>query len=207
MQTSLFDELTEEQIDLGQGCSLRLLQQVLPAELAGTCLQRLAALELEQTRIRIAGRDVPIPRLNAWHGDPEAAYAYSGVYFSPRPWTGELQACREYCEQHSRSRFNSVLVNLYRDGNDSVAWHADDEPYLGRNPLIASLSLGAARRFRLKHRSDKQRKPLTLTLPHNSLLIMQGALQHHWLHTVPKTRQACAARINLTFRRVIPDLH
>lgn len=203
MQTSLFDDLEEEHLDLGEGSSLRLLHQVLPDAVADAYLSALCQLPLEQTRIRIAGRELPIPRLNAWHGDPDAGYAYSGVHFEPRPWTAELDACRALCEQHSQTRFNSVLVNLYRDGNDSVAWHADDEPHLGRNPVIASLSLGETRRFRLKHRRDRQREALNLALPHNSLLIMQGALQHHWVHAVPKTRRPCGARINLTFRRVL----
>ena len=203
MQHSLFDDSSEELFDLGEDCSLRMLHQILPEAAATAYFDELCALPLEQTRIHIHGRELPIPRLNAWHGDPDAAYAYSGVHFEPRPWTPALQHCRELAEQQSGQQFNSVLVNLYRDGNDSVAWHADNEPHLGRNPVIASLSLGETRRFRLKHRQDKRREPLSLDLPHNSLLIMQGALQHRWVHAVPKTQRHCTPRINLTFRRVV----
>lgn len=95
-------------------------------------------------------------------------------------------------------RFNSVLLNLYRDGRDSVSWHADNEPGLGRNPVIASLSLGATRRFQLKHRRSKERVRVDLT--HGSCLVMAGATQHHWLHQIPKTARPVGPRINLTFR-------
>jgi alkylated DNA repair dioxygenase AlkB len=103
--------------------------------------------------------------------------------------------------QLAGAEFNAVLLNFYRDGRDGMGWHADDEPELGRNPVIASVSLGAPRRFCLRHRRRQDLK-LDLELPHGSLLAMAGALQHHWVHALPKTRRSVGERINLTFRRV-----
>ena len=144
----------------------------------------------------VMGRRVPIPRLTAWHG--EAGYVYSGIRMAPAPWNApllELKAAAEACAGHA---FNSVLLNLYRDGRDSVSWHADNEPGLGRNPVIASISLGATRRCQMKHRLWDER--LSLDLPPGSCLVMAGATQHHWLHQVPKTSRPVGPRINLTFR-------
>jgi alkylated DNA repair dioxygenase AlkB len=147
----------------------------------------------------IMGRKVPIPRLTAWHG--EAGYVYSGIAMQPAPWTPALLELKACSEHHAGQGFNSALLNLYRDGRDSVAWHADNEPGLGRDPVIASLSLGATRRFHLKHRRSGER--LSLDLGHGSCLIMAGSTQHHWLHQLPKTARAVGPRINLTFRRML----
>jgi alkylated DNA repair dioxygenase AlkB len=144
----------------------------------------------------VMGRRLPIPRLTAWHG--AAGYVYSGIRLTPAPWTPPLLELKALAEAIARQPFNSVLLNLYRDGRDSVSWHADNEPGLGQNPVIASLSLGAVRRFQLKHRRLPER--LTLDLPHGSCLIMAGATQHHWLHQLPKTKAPVGPRINLTFR-------
>jgi alkylated DNA repair dioxygenase AlkB len=144
----------------------------------------------------VMGRRLPIPRLTAWHG--AAGYVYSGIRLTPAPWTAPLLELKALAEAIARQPFNSVLLNLYRDGRDSVSWHADNEPGLGQNPVIASLSLGAVRRFQLKHRRLPER--LTLDLPHGSCLIMAGATQHHWLHQLPKTKAPVGPRINLTFR-------
>jgi alkylated DNA repair dioxygenase AlkB len=117
---------------------------------------------------------------------------------TPAPWNRpllEIKAVAEACADHA---FNSVLLNLYRDGRDSVSWHADNEPGLGRNPIIASISLGMTRRFQMKHRQRAER--LSLDLPSGSCLVMAGATQHHWLHQVPKTSRPVGPRINLTFR-------
>jgi alkylated DNA repair dioxygenase AlkB len=144
----------------------------------------------------VMGRRVPIPRLTAWHG--AAGYVYSGIEMTPAPWNRpllEIKAVAEACADHA---FNSVLLNLYRDGRDSVSWHADNEPGLGRNPIIASISLGMTRRFQMKHRQRAER--LSLDLPSGSCLVMAGATQHHWLHQVPKTSRPVGLRINLTFR-------
>ena len=147
---------------------------------------------------RVMGRRVAIPRLTAWHG--AAGYVYSGIRLTPAPWTPPLLELKVLAEALAGQPFDSVLLNLYRDGRDSVSWHADNEPGLGRDPVIASLSLGAVRRFQLKHRRLPQR--LALDLPHGSCLIMAGATQHHWLHQLPKTARPVGPRINLTFRRM-----
>jgi alkylated DNA repair dioxygenase AlkB len=144
----------------------------------------------------LMGRRVAIPRLTAWHG--ASGYVYSGIRLTPAPWTPPLLELKARAEALAGQPFDSVLLNLYRDGRDSVSWHADNEPGLGHDPVIASLSLGAVRRFQLKHRRLAQR--LALDLPHGSCLIMAGATQHHWLHQLPKTAREVGPRINLTFR-------
>jgi alkylated DNA repair dioxygenase AlkB len=151
--------------------------------------------------ILIFGRRVPVPRRVAWHGDPGASYEYSGTPHVPEPWTPALVRIRDRVADLTGEAFNAVLLNLYRDGRDGMGWHADDEPALGRNPVIASVSLGATRRFCLRHRRRRECR-LDLPLPHGSLLLMSGATQHHWVHALPKTRAAVGERINLTFRRV-----
>ncbi|AUM14264.1 alpha-ketoglutarate-dependent dioxygenase AlkB family protein [Ketobacter alkanivorans] len=154
-----------------------------------------------QDNIRIAGKETPIPRLQAWFGDPGISYTYSGLTLQPKPWNDTLQHIKEQIESYSDTQFNSLLANLYRDEQDSVGWHADNEPELGNNPVIASLSLGGERTFQLKHRQHPERK-LELELRSGDLLIMKGAMQHHWLHQIPKSKQACLPRINLTFRKI-----
>jgi alkylated DNA repair dioxygenase AlkB len=144
----------------------------------------------------VMGRRVPIPRLTAWHG--EVGYVYSGIRMTTAPWNAPLLKIKAVAEACAGQAFNSVLLNLYRDGRDSVSWHADNEPGLGHDPVIASVSLGATRRFQMKHRGRDER--LTLDLPLGSCLVMAGATQHHWLHQVPKTSRPVGARINLTFR-------
>lgn len=158
-----------------------------------------------QDSITIHGTPRPIPRLQAWYGESHCRYSYSGLELAPIPLFSELEQLKTIAEELSTSRFNCVLCNLYRDGNDSVAWHADDEPELGRNPTIASYSFGASRRFLIKPKQGKQ-KAKAIVLPDNSLLIMSGAMQHHWIHQLPKTKQPVGARINLTFRFIRPDL-
>jgi alkylated DNA repair dioxygenase AlkB len=155
-----------------------------------------------QEEILIFGERRRVPRLVAWHGDPGATYTYSGTAHEPLPWTVELLAIRARVEAFSGYHYNSVLLNLYRDGRDGMGWHADDEPELGRDPVIASVSLGATRRFCLRHRRHKDLK-LDLLLPHGSLLCMSGATQHHWVHALPKTRRPVGERINLTFRLLV----
>lgn len=154
-------------------------------------------------RIRIAGQWRDIPRLQAWFGDPGCDYRYSGVTLVPHAWTASLAGLRQELQTLSGHAFNCVLANLYRDNSDSMGWHADDEPELGRNPVIASVSLGTSRRFRMR-RNDNHRQVFELELGHGDLLIMEGALQHHWQHSIPKERLACGERINLTFRDLQP---
>lgn len=153
------------------------------------------------------GRNVPAPRLTSFHGDRGSAYVYSGITYRPEPWTEALSALRARLRAAFGIDWNSVLVNLYRDGRDSVGWHADDEPELGptRDDIaIASLSLGAARRFVLKHRRDARR--IAYELGGGDLLLMRGRTQQNWLHALPKTQTPVAARINLTFRVITPRM-
>jgi alkylated DNA repair dioxygenase AlkB len=135
-------------------------------------------------------------------GDPDAVYVYSGSRFVPHPWPGVLVPIRERLERELGALFNSVLGNLYRDGNDRLGWHRDGERELGPTPVIASVSLGATRRFRFRAR--KGATSLGIDLTHGSLLVMSGHTQDHYLHSVPKTARAVGPRINLTFRHVIP---
>jgi alkylated DNA repair dioxygenase AlkB len=144
----------------------------------------------------------PVPRLVAWHGDAGARYTYSGTPHEPSPWTPALERIRERVQALADCEFNSVLLNLYRDGRDGMGWHADDEPELGPDPVIAAVSLGAARRFCLRHRRHRGTR-LDLALGQGSLLLMSGATQRHWVHSVPKTVVPVGERINLTFRSVM----
>ena len=157
----------------------------------------------QQPQVRIYGRYVVVPRLVAWYGDAEASYRYSGLTHQPLPWTPLLAQIREQVEQAAGQSLNGVLLNYYRDGQDSMGWHSDDEAELGVNPLIASLNLGGTRRFDLR-RKGQSRIEHSLDLQHGSLLVMRGATQHHWQHQVAKTRASCAPRLNLTFRLIKP---
>lgn len=153
----------------------------------------------EVHRIRMFGRWVDSPRLSCWIGDPQAHYRYSGADFVPHSWPAALLPLRERLQQHCGARFNSVLANRYRDGRDSMGWHSDDEPELGTQPLIASLSLGAARRFLLRRRDDRA-QVTEFVLGHGDLLVMAGDTQRHYQHALPKTACPMGERINLTFR-------
>jgi alkylated DNA repair dioxygenase AlkB len=163
----------------------------------------MATVPWETHRIRMFGKEVDSPRLSCWIGDPGASYVYSRTRFEPRPWPAMLQALRPRIDAAAGVAMNSVLANLYRDGRDAMGWHSDDEPELGTRPVIASLSLGATRRFLLKHRRHPDQR-LALELPHGSLLLMSGDTQAHWRHALPRTARPVAARINLTFRRILP---
>jgi alkylated DNA repair dioxygenase AlkB len=143
------------------------------------------------------------PRLTAWYANPGLTYSYSGVTHQAVPWTPELLDVKRRAELAAGTTWNSLLLNFYRNGRDSIGFHADDEPELGTNPVIGSISLGAERRFVLKHPASGEK--LELELPHGSLLVMGGTSQHHWRHGVPKTRKPVGPRINLTFRRILRE--
>ena len=177
--------------------ALRLHEAVLAEAAAARLFAQLMTITPWRQEIAtVMGRRLPIPRLTAWHG--AAGYVYSGIRMTPAPWNPPLLEIKAVAEACAGRAFNSVLLNLYRNGRDSVSWHADNEPGLGRNPVIASVSLGATRRFQMKHRRRDER--LALELPPGSCLVMAGATQHHWLHQVPKTGRPVGPRINLTFR-------
>jgi alkylated DNA repair dioxygenase AlkB len=188
-------------LDLFEG-SARLWPTAFPPEEGARLFAELRhAIDWQQESILMFGRRVLVPRLVAWHGDPGASYTYSGTPHQPLPWNRPLARIRDRAVELCGARFNAVLLNLYRDGRDGMGWHADDEEELGRDPVIASVSLGATRRFCLRHRRRRDLK-LDVPLPPGSLLCMSGPTQHHWLHALPKTRAAVGERINLTFRLV-----
>lgn len=152
----------------------------------------------QQGEIRMFGKTHPEPRLSAWVGDPQAVYSYSHKRMLPLPWTPELLVLKQLLEAQTAGCYNAVLLNLYRDGNDHMGYHADNEPELGPQPRIASLSLGAERRFLLRQRQSGEKH--SLLLQNGSLLLMSGPTQQHWQHSLPKMRRLTAPRINLTFR-------
>lgn len=161
-------------------------------------------VEWQQTPIRIMGREIMQPRLTAWYGDSEATYTYSGKTHVPIPWTAKLKEIKETVEAATGAAFNSALLNAYRNGQDSMGWHADNEPELARNPIIASLNLGQPRRFQLRRNTDHGFK-LEFSLGHGDLLIMGDELQHHWQHGVPKEKSVQGLRVNFTFRKIWPQ--
>jgi alkylated DNA repair dioxygenase AlkB len=141
------------------------------------------------------------PRLSTWHALDDVPYTYSGLTRQPLPFTPLLNELRAQCEEIASARFNAVLVNLYRDGTDGVGWHADDEPENGVEPVIASVSLGATRRFDLRHRESGI--TIKTELEHGSVVVMSGLSQHCWVHQIAKTKTLVGPRINLTFRLVV----
>jgi alkylated DNA repair dioxygenase AlkB len=157
-------------------------------------------IDWEQQEFRIFGKAVLMPRLIAWIGDEGKRYSYSGITHYPQAWTSELLEIKARVEKAADASFNSVLLNFYRDEKDSMGWHSDDEPELGQNPVIASVSFGGVREFQFKHKSKELRQSIDLT--NGSLLIMAGECQHHWRHRIPKTKKAIPARMNLTFRLI-----
>lgn len=176
----------------------------LDAAQADALLQALLAqVQWEVHRIRMFGRMVDSPRLSSWIGDADASYRYSGTRFAPQPWPEALQPIRARLQAETEHPFNSVLLNRYRSGADAMGWHSDDEPELGAQPLIASVSLGATRRFAFKHRDDAALKQ-TLELEHGDLLLMGGDTQRCYKHALPRTARPVGERINLTFRQIAP---
>jgi alkylated DNA repair dioxygenase AlkB len=162
--------------------------------------QLLQQLQWSQDSIVMFGKAVKIPRYQVWMGDSHCSYRYSGTTFSPQPWHTEVQQLAQQVSTFLQLPFNCVLLNWYRDGGQYMGWHADNEPELGDNPYIASLSIGATRRFELKHR--QQPWQLALDLTPGSLLLMAGECQQHWLHRLPKQSKVTDSRINLTFRYI-----
>jgi alkylated DNA repair dioxygenase AlkB len=208
-QNDLFDSAAPQEINLPKA-ELTLWRHFLSdadIDLISLKNKLQADLKWQQSVIKMFGKAVAIPRLNAWYADPDCDYAYSGHTLQHHDWTPLLLELKHKIEATVGHTFNSVLANYYRDGNDGVGWHSDDERELGKNPVIASLSLGAPRRFLLKPKGStgvestiSETKELTLT--DGSLLLMAGTTQHFWQHSIPKERRIDAARINLTFRNI-----
>lgn len=158
----------------------------------------------KQENITVYDKTYLTPRLTAWYGDPHTAYTFSGSKWQPYPWNDDLLFIKEKVEKTTGASFNSVLLNLYRDGKDSVGWHRDNEKEFGRNPVIASVSFGETRPFQIRHKFRKELAKVEIPLTHGSLLLMAGSMQHYWEHQVPKTARPINPRINLTFRLVHP---
>ncbi|AKC87235.1 alpha-ketoglutarate-dependent dioxygenase AlkB family protein [Pseudoxanthomonas suwonensis] len=195
MEWTRFD-LPDAQVRLARGW-------LAPGPAASLLEALLREVPWEVHRIRMFGREVASPRLSCWLGDPGTAYRYSGSRFEPRPWVPALAVVRDRLQEELDHPFNSVLANRYRSGADAMGWHSDDEPELGPQPLIASLSLGATRRFVLRHRREPARR-IALDLEPGSLLLMGGDTQRHWKHALPRTARPVGERVNLTLRRILP---
>lgn len=190
-----------ERFDPGDG-ALALYAQAFVAEAPAWFAALMAEVRWEQHWLTLFGRRIAAPRLSAWYAEPGCGYRYSGLSLAAQPFTPVLEQIRARTEALSGHGFNSVLLNLYRDGADGMSWHSDDEPELGPAPLIASVSLGATRRLLLRRRDARDAR-FGLDLGDGSLLLMEPPLQRYWQHSVPKTRRAVGPRINLTWRRIL----
>lgn len=158
-------------------------------------------LNWQQDEIKMFGKRIPIPRMNAWYADVGCNYKYSGIQLEHNLWSPTLNIIRNKIKELYDISFNSCLANFYRNGQDSVGWHSDDEPELGKNPTIFSISFGEERKFQIRNKNDYKDR-LNIPLTHNSLLIMKGSLQHIYEHQVPKEPKKQNPRVNLTFRNV-----
>ncbi|MEO8235156.1 MAG: alpha-ketoglutarate-dependent dioxygenase AlkB [Flavobacterium sp.] len=154
----------------------------------------------QQDNITVYGKSHAQPRLTALFGNEGKPYGYSNIVMQPHHWSPLIIFIKEEVEKICNENFTTVLLNLYRDGQDSNGWHADNEKELGRNPIITSVSFGVERVFQLKH--NKLELKQNIVLEHGSLLIMKGTTQHFWKHQIPKTKKQIGARINLTFRTI-----
>lgn len=158
-------------------------------------------IEWKNDELLIHGRHIVTKRKVAWHGDHAFDYSYSNSTKQAQGWTKELLKLKTIVEQITQTTFNSCLLNLYHNGDEGMTWHSDNEDALLKNGAIASLSFGARRKFSFKHKLT--RKTLSVALDEGSLLVMKGATQTHWLHSLPKSKKVTQARINLTFRTVV----
>lgn len=210
MQASLFAEI--ETLKLPGAGELKIWRSWLPPEEASCIFAKLNQQVIwQQPSITIAGQARKIPRQQAWYGEADTAFSYSGQRFNPLPFTADLRVIKAAIEQTTDADFNSALVNRYRDQRDSVAMHADDEPEFGVDPQIASLSLGASRVFSLKPKPHffekaawhKGKAALKVELHEGDLLLMGKGVQAHWLHAIPKVAKLVGPRINITFRQVL----
>ena len=160
-------------------------------------------IQWQQDYITLFGRTHPVPRLTSWYGNKGKVYTYSGITMHPHDWIEPLLIIKAQLSSIVKVNFNSVLLNYYRNGKDSMGWHSDNEKELGKKPIIASVSFGSQRRFLLKPRDKQNLHREEIKLNHGSLLIMAGETQDYWLHQIPKTSKAISPRINLTFRVII----
>ena len=173
------------------------------AESEGLYLRLLREQNWPDNRYVVVGRQFTLPRLQTWHADPGIRYSYSNNLLETRAWTSLLSDIRAQVESYLKFSFNSVLVNLYRNGDDYVGWHSDNEPELGEQPFIASLTFGAERQFEFRHKKSSENGRILLRS--GTLLIMHPDFQHYWLHSVPIDQNVTEGRINLTFRKVMVE--
>ncbi|AWH83684.1 alpha-ketoglutarate-dependent dioxygenase AlkB [Flavobacterium album] len=165
------------------------------------CALLLETIPWQHDEAIIYGKRIITKRKVAWYGDEDYAYTYSNTTKQALPWTTALLELKKEVEKVSETIFNSCLINLYHDGNEGMSWHSDDEKALGKNTVIASLSLGAERKFSFKHRQTKEKRDILLQ--NGSLLVMKGSTQTHWIHSLPKSVKIKHPRINLTFRTIV----
>ena len=158
-------------------------------------------IQWKNDEANILGKHIVTKRKVAWYGNSDYSYAYSNTTKQALAWTRELSVLKRLVEEITGESFNSCLLNLYHNGNEGLGWHSDDEKSIGKYTPIASLSFGAERKFSFKHKQTKQ--TVSLVLGHGSLLVMKGATQTNWLHSLPKSNRITQARINLTFRMMV----
>lgn len=187
----------------GDSARLWLWPKLLGASATNLMAALLVDLPWQQPSLKLFGRCHPIPRLQCWMGDPDTHYRYSGLDLAPLPWLDGVRTVRDRAEAVTGQRFNSVLINLYRDGADRMGWHSDNEPELGPEPWVASWSMGATRRFSFRRRGET-RTAHSLALVHDDLLLMGPEVQHRWQHAVPVMKRVTEPRINMTFRHIRP---
>ncbi len=201
---SLFSDQQFRDLELAPGGKVRYWPAWLETSVASTLYADLLdGLQWRQLPVRMFGRWVEQPRLVDFHADPDVSYTYTGLRLQGRGWPAQLESLRGRLETALGVAFNSVLCNLYRDGRDYMGWHADNEAELGPDPTIASISLGAQRRFLLRPRRPPREPRHEFRLDSGSLLVMSGDLQHHWQHQLPKALRIAEPRINLTFRKIV----
>jgi alkylated DNA repair dioxygenase AlkB len=203
MQQSLFEsqhDNTPLQLDMPDA-NLKYYPNFIPPAEAATIMCSLQQhIDWRQEQITLYGKTFDVPRLQAWYGDKNAHYRYSNLSMQPLPWSPMLLELKQKCENTSNGCFNSVLANLYRHGQDGMGRHADNEPELGQQPVIASLSFGEIRNLDFYH--NKTKNKFRIALYSGSLLVMRGDTQINWQHSIAKTKKKLAARINLTFRYI-----
>ena len=160
-------------------------------------------IQWRQDKIKMFGKLIDQPRLTAFYGDTNKEYAYSGIVMKPMGWNEDLLFIRNRVEDLAKIKFTSVLLNYYRDENDSMGWHSDDEKELGQNPVIGSVSFGESRVFQMRHKFRKEIKKVDIALTNGSFLLIKGTTQHFWQHQIPKKKMELESRINLTFRNIV----
>ena len=204
MQSSLFEfRHSDSPINLlPRDGSAQYLPEVLSDVHAANLMDQLqTSLAWESDQLILFGKKITTRRKVAWVGDSDCSYTYSGVKKSPQAWTPELLSIKQEMEELAQSEFNSCLLNLYHDGDDGMGWHSDDEKELDASAPIASLSLGAQRKFAFRHKEDKTTIPVYLE--NASVLIMHSPTQKFWQHALLKSKKVSTPRMNLTFRKIL----